>query len=188
MTDNHGKGWSQLLCNEMEVRKLIGKPLKPARPIRRVDNGNMGMSEAREYGKYAVATRAVCTETRELETSRDSWDRSCGMAGSLLIDFHAECDSFKEDLNRNYSLRCSPSKLNGLVHEAQIPKSSKKSEEIQSKCNEGRITYSRDDLLQLSSSSVSRVKPKYLPDHPVILQHPCSDLQAGPMSPTIHPS
>ncbi|XP_077126927.1 uncharacterized protein C8orf88 homolog isoform X3 [Ranitomeya variabilis] len=36
----------------------------------------------------------------------------------------------------------------------------------------GRITYSRDVLMQISNLSVSKTKPKYLPDLPIIVQDP----------------
>ncbi|XP_069587694.1 uncharacterized protein C8orf88 homolog isoform X2 [Ranitomeya imitator] len=38
--------------------------------------------------------------------------------------------------------------------------------------DKGRITYSRDILMQISNLSVSKTKPKYLPDLPIIVQDP----------------
>nr|KAF6326146.1 hypothetical protein mPipKuh1_001900 [Pipistrellus kuhlii] len=35
-----------------------------------------------------------------------------------------------------------------------------------------RIKYSRDFLLKLSSVSICRKKPDFLPDHPIVLQKP----------------
>uniref|UniRef100_A0A8C4JDN4 Uncharacterized protein n=1 Tax=Dromaius novaehollandiae TaxID=8790 RepID=A0A8C4JDN4_DRONO len=35
-----------------------------------------------------------------------------------------------------------------------------------------RIKYSRDFLLKLSSVSLSQEKPKFLPDHPIVLEKP----------------
>uniref|UniRef100_A0A8D0GHR0 Chromosome 8 open reading frame 88 n=1 Tax=Sphenodon punctatus TaxID=8508 RepID=A0A8D0GHR0_SPHPU len=34
----------------------------------------------------------------------------------------------------------------------------------------GRIKYSRDSLLKLSSVSLSQKKPEFLPDHPIVLK------------------
>ncbi|XP_072007664.1 uncharacterized protein C8orf88 homolog isoform X8 [Engystomops pustulosus] len=48
----------------------------------------------------------------------------------------------------------------------------KPTEEPSVNTNKDRITYSRDLLLQLSNLSVSKQKPKYLPDLPIIRQHP----------------
>ncbi|KAH0517636.1 hypothetical protein LTLLF_119605 [Microtus ochrogaster] len=39
-----------------------------------------------------------------------------------------------------------------------------------------RIKYSRDFLLKLSSVSICRKKPDFLPDHPIVLQNPVSHL------------
>ncbi|KAG8570463.1 hypothetical protein GDO81_011281 [Engystomops pustulosus] len=50
----------------------------------------------------------------------------------------------------------------------------KPTEEPSVNTNKDRITYSRDLLLQLSNLSVSKQKPKYLPDLPIIRQHPGS--------------
>ena len=38
-----------------------------------------------------------------------------------------------------------------------------------------RIKYSRDFLLKLSSVSICRKKPDFLPDHPIVLQKPVSN-------------
>uniref|UniRef100_A0A8B9QM69 Chromosome 8 open reading frame 88 n=1 Tax=Apteryx owenii TaxID=8824 RepID=A0A8B9QM69_APTOW len=38
-----------------------------------------------------------------------------------------------------------------------------------------RIKYSRDFLLKLSSVSLSQEKPKFLPDHPIVLEKPVSE-------------
>ncbi|KGL80757.1 hypothetical protein N309_01131, partial [Tinamus guttatus] len=35
-----------------------------------------------------------------------------------------------------------------------------------------RIKYSRDFLLKLSNVSLSQEKPKFLPDHPIVLEKP----------------
>ncbi|XP_072007657.1 uncharacterized protein C8orf88 homolog isoform X3 [Engystomops pustulosus] len=53
----------------------------------------------------------------------------------------------------------------------------KPTEEPSVNTNKDRITYSRDLLLQLSNLSVSKQKPKYLPDLPIIRQHPGSSLR-----------
>ncbi|KAB0363264.1 hypothetical protein FD754_007420 [Muntiacus muntjak] len=39
------------------------------------------------------------------------------------------------------------------------------------------IKYSRDFLLKLSSVSICRKKPDFLPDHPIILQKPHQSFQ-----------
>ncbi|XP_068093698.1 uncharacterized protein C8orf88 homolog isoform X2 [Hyperolius riggenbachi] len=81
----------------------------------------------------------------------------------LMVNFRAECkDCYKEDFMEHYNLWCSFNEMMNPKPEA-IP---------EKKLKAGRITYSRDFLLQLSGLSASKQKPKYLPDHPVVLEHP----------------
>ncbi|KAM4686360.1 uncharacterized protein C8orf88 homolog [Amazona ochrocephala] len=42
----------------------------------------------------------------------------------------------------------------------------------ESEAKKGRIKYSRDFLLKLSSVSLSQKKPEFLPDHPIVLEKP----------------
>ncbi|XP_058868571.1 uncharacterized protein C8orf88 homolog isoform X1 [Acipenser ruthenus] len=39
-----------------------------------------------------------------------------------------------------------------------------------------RITYSREFLMQISSLSIAKKKPEFLPDHPVVLDKPVSSI------------
>ncbi|XP_075069872.1 uncharacterized protein C8orf88 homolog [Mixophyes fleayi] len=124
------------LSDEMEVKKLIRKPLQPARPIRRGVPDNAPL--------FMVNLRAEFT------------------------------DCCKDDLQDPFNLWCSIGKLYDVLKDPVVPKPP---EIPQMQTRKGRITYTRDFLIQLSSLSVSRQKPKYLPDHPVVLEHPLSELK-----------
>ncbi|XP_068093704.1 uncharacterized protein C8orf88-like isoform X4 [Hyperolius riggenbachi] len=70
----------------------------------------------------------------------------------LMVNFRAECkDCYKEDFMEHYNLWCSFNEMMNPKPEA-IP---------EKKLKAGRITYSRDFLLQLSGLSASKQKPKY---------------------------
>ncbi|KAM3927718.1 uncharacterized protein C8orf88 homolog [Leptodactylus fuscus] len=115
----------------MEVRRLIRKPLQPARPIRRAvpDNGAV-----------------------------------------YMVNFQAKfTDACKDSIKDQCDLWCSIGNIQKVLMNTvtEKPPANNKKE---------RITYSRDFLMQLSNMSVSKQKPKYLPDLPIIRQHPVSGL------------
>nr|XP_033791188.1 uncharacterized protein C8orf88 homolog isoform X2 [Geotrypetes seraphini] len=62
---------------------------------------------------------------------------------------------------------CHTNKKLQVLEETEIPSHPL---ELKSQDNKERITYSRDFLMELSSLSISKQKPEYLPDHPVVLQ------------------
>ncbi|XP_044151379.1 uncharacterized protein C8orf88 homolog isoform X2 [Bufo gargarizans] len=130
-------GGQLLLSSEMEVRRLIRKPLQPARPIRRCvpDNG---------------AVLMVNLQARFSDHCRDSVKDRC-------------------------NLWCSIEKL----HVLEDPVTEKLSGKPAVNNKKDRITYSRDFLMQLSNVSVSKQKPKYLPDLPITLHHPISSLHCA---------
>ncbi|XP_064410489.1 uncharacterized protein C8orf88 homolog [Latimeria chalumnae] len=51
-----------------------------------------------------------------------------------------------------------------------------KQQDLITEAKRDRITYSRDFLMKFSSLSVCKKKPKFLPDHPVVLQKPRESL------------
>ncbi|XP_040288232.1 uncharacterized protein C8orf88 homolog isoform X1 [Bufo bufo] len=158
----HRKGCQLLLSSEMEAKRLIGKPLQPARPIRRCvsDNGAV-----------------------------------------FMVNFQARfSDHCRDSVKDRSNLWRSIEKL----HVLEDPVTEKSSGKPAVNNKKDRITYSRDFLMQLSNVSVSKQKPKYLPDLPITLQHPrrialsnesekkteCTDLQPalcpGPLRVSSH--
>ncbi|XP_073085908.1 uncharacterized protein C8orf88 homolog isoform X1 [Manis javanica] len=67
---------------------------------------------------------------------------------------------------------CTNCKTNGMQTFSQGPN---EQQQHQSVVKKERIKYSRDFLLKLSSVSVCRKRPDFLPDHPVVLQKPEND-------------
>ncbi|KAM5158193.1 uncharacterized protein C8orf88 homolog [Mantella aurantiaca] len=121
----------------MEVKKLIRKPLLPARPIR----------------------------------------RGADKAPLLMVNFQAKImDCCKEDIKDNYALWCSFGQLNGMLKDPVIPEPPNIPQKEPTEIKRDRITYSRDFLIQLSNLPVSKQKPKCLPEHPIVLEHPLSSV------------
>lgn len=118
----------------MEVRRLIRKPLQPARPIRRTIPGNGAV---------------------------------------LMVNFQAKfTDHCRDRLKDHYDVWCSIGNLHDVFKDPVTEKPAvNKTKE--------RITYTRDVLMQLSSLPVSKQKPDYLPDLPIILKHPVSSLHCA---------
>uniref|UniRef100_A0A8C5PN30 Uncharacterized protein n=1 Tax=Leptobrachium leishanense TaxID=445787 RepID=A0A8C5PN30_9ANUR len=116
--------------DQMDVKKLIGKTLKPARPIRH------GVSV---MGKY------FCF----------NWNlRNPEMVGSITFITLSGFGGCQE--NEKF---CFFFKSQLFVC-----------------ASAGRITYSREFLLELSYLSISRKRPLHLPDHPIILDRPNTPL------------
>ncbi|KAM8785136.1 uncharacterized protein C8orf88 homolog isoform 2-T2 [Rhynchonycteris naso] len=110
----------------METKKLIGKSLQPARPIRHLTS----------------PTGAVFPFNFQNEYPRNI---QCLQSG------------------------VSRSKTNGMQ---TFPQGLSDQQQHQSPVKKERIKYSRDFLLKLSSVSICRKKPDFLPDHPIVLKKP----------------
>ncbi|XP_072267042.1 uncharacterized protein C8orf88 homolog isoform X3 [Pyxicephalus adspersus] len=127
---------------------------------------------------------------KSLQPARPIRRGASDKAPLLMVNFRAEVmDCCKEEIKDHYSLWCSIGQLNGILKDPVIPRSPETPKKAQTKIKQDRITYSRDFLIQLSSLSVSRQKPKYLPDHPVVLDRPLPKLcENGPLSSTNVPA
>ncbi|XP_077349128.1 uncharacterized protein C8orf88 homolog isoform X2 [Lithobates pipiens] len=179
---HQGTGWGQLLSSEMEVRKLIGKSLQPARPIRRVlphkapllmanfqaeimdcckernNNHSLWCSIGQLNGivKDPVIPKSPRTPQKTPANIKQdphidhSTDHSC----------HSTCPAKQCDIPHNSGYERACDELPSLLYDRGL------------NSLRDRITYSRDFLLQLSGMSMCKQKPKYLPDLPVILEHP----------------
>uniref|UniRef100_A0A673U1W8 Uncharacterized protein n=1 Tax=Suricata suricatta TaxID=37032 RepID=A0A673U1W8_SURSU len=110
----------------METKKLIGKPLQPARPIRHLTSPPGVVFPFNFQNEYPCNTQ-------------------CLQSG------------------------VSRSKTNGMQAFSQ---GHNEQQQHQSPVKKERIKYSRDFLLKLSSVSICRKKPDFLPDHPIVLQKP----------------
>uniref|UniRef100_A0A2K6EN44 Chromosome 8 open reading frame 88 n=1 Tax=Propithecus coquereli TaxID=379532 RepID=A0A2K6EN44_PROCO len=106
----------------METKKLIGKSLQPARPVRHLT------SPPGELYKISKPEFKIYFPVQQCKTN--------GM------------QTFSQGLNEQQQ------------HQSPVKKE--------------RIKYSRDFLLKLSSVSICRKKPDFLPDHPIVLQKPVS--------------
>ncbi|XP_069815996.1 uncharacterized protein C8orf88 homolog isoform X5 [Dendropsophus ebraccatus] len=135
------------LLLEMDVKRLIHKRLEPARPIRRF-----------------------------LPATNDCGAGEKRGAGAVFINFQATFTDCTDDLKDLYKVWCSFQNLHDVFKEPVVEKPEKEEKEPPTNNNKERITYTRDLLLQLSNLSVSKKKPKYLPDLPIILEHPVSSL------------
>ncbi|XP_069815994.1 uncharacterized protein C8orf88 homolog isoform X3 [Dendropsophus ebraccatus] len=157
------------LLLEMDVKRLIHKRLEPARPIRRF-----------------------------LPATNDCGAGEKRGAGAVFINFQATFTDCTDDLKDLYKVWCSFQNLHDVFKEPVVEKPEKEEKEPPTNNNKDRvekyrshsehaaaknqvekskrITYTRDLLLQLSNLSVSKKKPKYLPDLPIILEHPVSSL------------
>ncbi|XP_040210548.1 uncharacterized protein C8orf88 homolog isoform X2 [Rana temporaria] len=174
----------------MEVRKLIGKSLQPARPIRRVVS---------HKENFQAEIMDCC---KEINNNHSLW-YSIGQLNSKLKDpvipkspitpqkppasiiqapridhsCHTTCPAKQCDIPHNSGYESACDEHPSLLYDRGLHSL------------KDRITYSRDFLLQLSSMPFSLRKPKYLPDLPVILEHPLSEPHKfGPWSPTNVPA
>ncbi|XP_062424346.1 uncharacterized protein C8orf88 homolog [Rhea pennata] len=111
-----------------ETKKLIGKSLQPARPVRHLSSQNV---IAFNFQTELPSNSEVC-----LQSEVGWWSEMTGMK---------------------------------ILTQTVIP-SQPKPNELEVK--KERIKYSRDFLLKLSSVSLSQEKPKFLPDHPIVLEKP----------------
>ncbi|XP_072805547.1 uncharacterized protein C8orf88 homolog isoform X1 [Vicugna pacos] len=108
----------------METKKLIGKPLQPARPVRHLTSTPGAVFPFNFQKEYPCNTQCLQSGVSRYKTNG--------------------IQAFSQGLN----------------------------EQHQSPVKKERIKYSRDFLLKLSSVSICRKKPDFLPDHPIVLQKP----------------
>ncbi|XP_044101275.1 uncharacterized protein C8orf88 homolog isoform X1 [Neovison vison] len=112
----------------METKKLIGKPLQPARPVRHLTSPPGAVFPFTFQNEYSCNTQCLQSGVSRCKTN--------GM------------QAFSQGHNEQQQ------------HQSPVKKE--------------RIKYSRDFLLKLSSVSICRKKPDFLPDHPIVLQKPVS--------------
>ncbi|XP_071078285.1 uncharacterized protein C8orf88 homolog [Desmodus rotundus] len=110
----------------METKKLIGKSLRPARPVRHLTSASGTVFPFNFQNDYPCNTQYL----------------QSGVSRSKMNGMQ----TFSQGLN----------------DQQQHPSPVKKE----------RIKYSRDFLLKLSSVSICRKKPDFLPDHPIVLEKP----------------
>ncbi|XP_056679314.1 uncharacterized protein C8orf88 homolog isoform X1 [Monodelphis domestica] len=111
----------------METKKLIGKPLQPARPVRHLSSPHGAAFPFNFQNENPCSTQCL----------QSGVGRQCKTNGM---------QTFTQGLNQPQQ------------HQSPVKKE--------------RIKYSRDFLLKLSSVSICRKKPDFLPDHPIVLQKP----------------
>ncbi|XP_063306400.1 uncharacterized protein C8orf88 homolog isoform X2 [Pelobates fuscus] len=159
------------MWEQMDVKKLIGKSLKPARPIRRgvsetvncrwtqeskTDHQNGPQSQSPRQTTYSPTQRLIKTAPVYMIKYRED------LAGC-----------FPKDRGDHIDLWCSNNN-NEELSSSVVPN---KPEGPQPLSRKGRITYTRDFLIKLSNMSISKQKPAYLPDHPIVLDKPVSRIQ-----------
>ncbi|XP_030046045.1 uncharacterized protein C8orf88 homolog [Microcaecilia unicolor] len=86
---------------------------------------------------------------------------------TLMVDFPAEFSPGDHIWLHDEVNLCHTNKNVQVLAETEIPS---QPPQLQSHDSKERIRYSRDFLMELSSLSISKQKPEYLPDHPVVLQ------------------
>ncbi|XP_019383450.1 PREDICTED: uncharacterized protein C8orf88 homolog isoform X5 [Gavialis gangeticus] len=142
----------------MEIKKMIGKSLQPARPARH-------LSEQIEVPNHWTAVRYQAAAGWRLGCSMKPLfaPSSVHLASTINFNFETEfaCDS-QVCLRSDSSWWCESPGMIESNHAEQREVESKKE----------RIQYSRDFLLKLASVSHSQKKPDFLPDHPVVLEKP----------------
>uniref|UniRef100_A0A5F9DEZ2 Uncharacterized protein n=1 Tax=Oryctolagus cuniculus TaxID=9986 RepID=A0A5F9DEZ2_RABIT len=118
--------WNLKVFVTMETKKLIGKPLQPARPVRHLTSSPGTVFPFNFQNEYACNTQCLQSGVSRCKTN--------GM------------QTFSQGLSEQQQ------------HQSPVKKE--------------RIKYSRDFLLKLSSVSICRKKPDFLPDHPIVLKKP----------------
>ncbi|XP_053305882.1 uncharacterized protein C8orf88 homolog [Spea bombifrons] len=148
----------------MEAKNLIRKSLQPARPIR---HGIPGKEwNPMQNGQVEIQSLI----RKSLQPTRSIPHGALENAPAFVINFWAEyADCFFEDTQNTFDLWRSADNIHDMFKECWPSHSLERSTPQKKKY---RITYSRDALIHLSSLSISRQKPEYLPDHPVVLQNP----------------
>ncbi|XP_012578255.1 PREDICTED: uncharacterized protein C8orf88 homolog isoform X1 [Condylura cristata] len=132
----------------METKKLIGKPLQPARPARHLTSPPGVVFPFNFQNEYPCNTQCL----------------QSGVSRTLQVSFGRE-----SPLPINSPWSSEWCKTNGMQAFTQ---GLNEQQQHQSPVKKERIKYSRDFLLKLSSVSICRKKPDFLPDHPIVLQKP----------------
>ncbi|XP_063780154.1 uncharacterized protein C8orf88 homolog isoform X2 [Pseudophryne corroboree] len=157
---------------------LSGRPL-PARPHHstgtRAECGPGG--GAMTAGCHVLLNEMDVKKIRKpLQPARPIRRSVSGNGPQIMLNLRTEfTDCCKDNIQDNFRLWCSINNLYGALKDPVVPT---QPEKPQMPTRKDRITYTRDFLIQLSSLSVSKERPKYLPDHPVVLQRPLFDLSA----------
>ncbi|XP_075682122.1 uncharacterized protein C8orf88 homolog isoform X3 [Rhinoderma darwinii] len=162
--DITGSGCELPLNNEMGDKRLMRRSLQPARPLRRdITGSGCELPLNNEMGDKRLMRRS-------LQPARPLRRDITGSEALLMVNFQTEIPNHCRDrIHDHCHLWCSIGSLRDDFKDPVIekpPVNNKKE----------RITYTRDLLMQLSNSSVSKQMPEYLPDLPIILQHPVSSL------------
>ncbi|XP_034524175.1 uncharacterized protein C8orf88 homolog isoform X1 [Ailuropoda melanoleuca] len=132
----------------METKKLIGKPLQPARPVRHLTSPPEFKNRRK---RLLIDCESIIYQTNK---------------GAVFpFNFQNEYSCNTQCLQSGVS-RC---KTNGMQAFSQ---GHNEQQQHQSPVKKERIKYSRDFLLKLSSVSICRKKPDFLPDHPIVLKKP----------------
>ncbi|XP_019342125.1 uncharacterized protein C8orf88 homolog isoform X4 [Alligator mississippiensis] len=150
----------------MEIKKMIGKSLQPARPVRH-------LSEQIEVPNHWTAARYQAAA---------GWLLGCGTKPLLAPPSVHSASTINFNLKSEFAcntqvcLRSDSSwwcESPGMIESNQAEQ-----HEVESK--KERIQYSRDFLLKLASVSHSQKKPDFLPDHPVVLERPGCQMHLAP--------
>ncbi|XP_069075075.1 uncharacterized protein C8orf88 homolog isoform X2 [Pleurodeles waltl] len=149
----------------MENKKMIRKSLQPARPLRR-------LSPTSSTSTFTVNFNAEfpCSCPLNLPTEVNWW-WNCN---------NSDYSTDNEDMNSNkfHDPESKDSAFAALqTNNTLVTSSIWSGENTYSENSNERITYSRDFLMKLSSLSISRKKPEFLPDHPIVLQDPIKDME-----------
>ncbi|XP_069478442.1 uncharacterized protein C8orf88 homolog isoform X3 [Ambystoma mexicanum] len=147
----------------MENKKMIRKSLQPARPLRRPSSIGSTSTFTVNY-----SAELPCSSPLSLP-NKTNWLWKCNN-----VDYSVDTEDFNSNLIEDPG---------NIVSTATAPQASAlvtptvwSPENTHSEHLTERITYSRDFLMKLSSLSISKKKPEFLPDHPVVLQNPISTM------------
>ncbi|XP_018123613.1 uncharacterized protein C8orf88 isoform X2 [Xenopus laevis] len=152
----------------MEVKKLIGKSLQPARPIRRV---------VMHKGPMPPSLLKNLSFNQEKSSHVTALDSEPVFMFNIRAEF---TDCLINDIEQQLDLWCSISNHDEPVKDSMVPTQAEALQPEAKKADAaGRITYTRDFLVELSNVSACRKRPQYLPDHPIVLKEPiCNNTHA----------
>ncbi|XP_075682130.1 uncharacterized protein C8orf88 homolog isoform X7 [Rhinoderma darwinii] len=176
----HDKGGCELpLNNEMGDKRLMRRSLQPARPLRRdITGSGCELPLNNEMGDKRLMRRSL-QPARPLR--RDITGSGCELPlNNEMGDKRLMRRSLQpaRPLRRDITGSGCELPLNNEMGDKRLMRRSLQPARPLRRDITGseRITYTRDLLMQLSNSSVSKQMPEYLPDLPIILQHPVSSL------------
>ncbi|XP_068253269.1 uncharacterized protein C8orf88 homolog [Nyctibius grandis] len=106
---------------------------------------------------------------KSLQPARPVHNLSSKQASAIALDFQTELPS-----NTEVCLKSKDDLLSEMTEVKILTQTTKPCQPKQYESGEKkeRIIYSRDFLLKLSRVSLSQKKPKFLPDHPIVLEKP----------------